>query len=104
MENVRFWVQEVQNREEDGVQDGEEEVGTPADLLDEHGSDHDDEEVPDPAASNVSLLSYTIDDPRQGTYLEVVDNALAFALVFSGLISAGYSHGRGSQVAPKKAM
>lgn len=35
---------------------------------------------------------------------EVVDRALALALVFSGLISAGYSQGSGNHVAPKKAM
>ncbi|KAI7498754.1 general substrate transporter [Hortaea werneckii] len=39
-------VEEVQDREEAGVEGGEEEVGTPANVLDEHWRDHDNEEVP----------------------------------------------------------
>jgi len=36
--------------------------------------------------------------------LDTVDKALALARVLRGLISAGYNQGRGSHVAPKKAM
>ena len=39
-------VEEVQDGEEDCVEGGEEEVGTPTDILNEHWRDHDNEEVP----------------------------------------------------------
>lgn len=43
-----FGVEEVDDGDEDCVKSTEEEVGAPADLVDENGRDHDDEEVPEP--------------------------------------------------------
>jgi len=51
----RLGVCEVDDREEDGVENGEEEVGTPtarACVIDQHGCDHDNEEVPKPVADS----------------------------------------------------
>ncbi len=47
----RLGIEEVDKGEEDGIKGGEEEVGTEAArarVVDEHGGDHDDEEVPQP--------------------------------------------------------
>lgn len=50
-------VGEVDDRQEAGVADGEEEVGTPANLGDHDRSDHDDEEVPEPVRAGGDSVS-----------------------------------------------
>jgi len=44
----RLWIIEVDDRDEEGQQDHEDQVGTPSDAADQDGGDHDDEEVPQP--------------------------------------------------------
>jgi hypothetical protein len=57
----------------------------------------------------MQFVSWSFDDidmflKAYQSQFEHVETALAFARVLSGLISAGYSQGSGSHVAPKKAM
>lgn len=44
----RLWIVEVDDRDEEGQQYHEDQVGTPSDAADQDGRDHDDEEVPQP--------------------------------------------------------
>lgn len=44
-------VEEVHDREEDGVHGGEEEIGAPADGIDHDGRDHDDGKVEEPVGA-----------------------------------------------------
>src|SRR5262249_45212101 len=58
--------------------------------------------VPHPILS--TMIGVIITTTKLNSQLLMVDTALAFCLVLVGLISAGYSHGSGSQVAPKNAI
>jgi hypothetical protein len=46
--NTSLRVHKEDNREEKGVENGEEEVSTPADAVNQNRSDHNDEKVPQP--------------------------------------------------------
>lgn len=43
-----FWVEEVDDGDETGVDDGEEKISSPVDVGDHDGGDHDDKEVEEP--------------------------------------------------------
>lgn len=102
----RLWVEDPDDREKTGIDQGKEEVGAPADVGDHDGCD--------PGA----VLVWTFQNKKGmdrggGTHMTIrklnsqllhVDTAFALARVLIGLTSAGYSHGRGSQVAPKLAI
>ena len=52
----------------------------------------------------LSMTGVIMTTRKLKSQFEHVETALALARVLIGLISAGYSHGSGSQVAPKNAM
>ena len=93
-------VQEVNDGKEAGVKNSEEEVGVSTDAGDQDWGYHDNELHLLAKAQSQRLGTLT----KFQSQLEMVEVALAFARVLMGLISAGYNQGRGSQVAPKKAM
>ncbi|KAJ8113151.1 hypothetical protein OPT61_g4648 [Boeremia exigua] len=49
-------VQEVDDGEEDGIEDGEEQVGVGSDAVDEDGRNHDNEKVPEPVGDGRSSV------------------------------------------------
>lgn len=54
----RLGVEEVDDGEEAGVDDGEEEVRAPADAADHDGRDHDDQEVEEPIAAGRERVGF----------------------------------------------
>jgi hypothetical protein len=48
----RLWIEHIDNRKEESVENGEEEISTPANAVNQHRGDHYDEKVPQPVRNS----------------------------------------------------